>query len=313
MSLSATHPPDRKPENPVAILDAAPGRVGLRVRDLERARGFYVGTLGLTVASEAGKTITLRAGAAAHSGRELIVLTELPHLMPRPHRPVTTGLYHVALLLPERRDLARTIAHLARSGYPLAGMADHSVSESLYLADPDGNGLEIYADRPRDRWIMRGGRPVVTTDPLDVDDLLATAGAPAPWAGLPSDTAIGHVHFTVSDLAAADRFYGATLGLDKTIAIPALTGYAAGGYHHHVNANVWAGAGAPPDDRAVAGLDWWELVVGDADAQDAIRTRAIAAGARAERAGDALPLTDADGTRVVVRVRPAGPSAARRP
>ncbi len=146
----------------------------------------------------------------------------------------------------------------------------------------------------------------------NVDDLLATAGAPAPWGGLSSATVVGHVHFTVADLAAADRFYGATLGLDKTIALPSLVGYAAGGYHHHVNANIWAGRGAPADDPAVAGLDWWELVVADAAARDAIRTRAAADGTRTALDGDALPLADADGTRALVRPRTADPSASSR-
>jgi catechol 2,3-dioxygenase len=300
----------RDSSGPATILGAAPGRVGLRVRDLDRAVDFYAGMLGLAVASDAERTVTLRAGDATHAGRELIVLREDPRLASRPHRPTTTGLYHVALLVPDRRALAHSLTHLARTQYPLAGMADHSVSESLYLADPDGNGLEIYADRPRDRWIMRGGRPVVTTDPLDVDNLLATAGPPAPWTGLPSATVIGHVHFTVSDLAAADRFYGATLGLDQTIALPTLTGYAAGGYHHHVNANVWAGVGAPPDDPAVAGLDWWELVVADTISRDATRARAAAGGTRVELDGEALALADPDGTRVVVRILPADASAA---
>lgn len=250
------------------------GRVFLRVADAERALGFYCGLLGLRVVRADGDTVALAAHADGSAApRELVVLREVPGLRKRPRRPQTTGLYHVAFLLPSRRALGRALLGLRAAGYPLRGLSDHAVSESIYLDDPDGNGLELYADRPRSAWPMDGSCVRLTTEPMDTAGVLAAAGMPdAPWAGLPPATTIGHVHLTVADLERSVAFYRDAVGFGVTLRVPTLVGVAAGGYHHHLNLNTWAGTGAPPDGERTAGLDRWELVV-PAAAQEALARR----------------------------------------
>jgi catechol 2,3-dioxygenase len=237
------------------------GSVQLRVSDLERALAFYRGHLGLHVVHQSGDLVALGAG---EEGQQLIVLEQRQGISRRPSRPRTAGLYHVALLVPSRRDLGRTLIALSESGYRLRGMSDHAVSESLYLDDPDGNGLEIYADRPRELWPRIGDVVQMTVEPMDVEGVLAEAERdPAAWSGLPSGTVIGHVHLTVSRMEPAVEFYRDMIGFDVMMRIPSLTAVSAGGYHHHLNLNTWAGDGAAPDSESVAGLSYWELVVPD--------------------------------------------------
>jgi catechol 2,3-dioxygenase len=160
-------------------------------------------------------------------------------------------------------------------------MSDHAVSESLYLDDPDGNGLEIYADRARHLWPIRDGVVQMTVDPMDVEGVMAAGRErPEPWAGLPSETVVGHVHFTVSRLAPAVAFYRDVIGFDVMMRVPTLAAVSAGGYHHHLNLNTWAGEGAPADTDGVAGLSGWELEVPDENARRALIDRLTAAGAR---------------------------------
>jgi catechol 2,3-dioxygenase len=228
--------------------------VQLRVSDLERSLGFYRDLLGFTVVSDRGSSVGL---APSGSTSETLTLREVRGLKHRPRHPQTAGLYHVAWLVPSRPDLGRALDGLRRAVYPLTGAADHAVSESLYLDDPDGNGVEIYADRPRETWQWTNGRVHVTVDPLDLQSLLHDAH-PAPAAPahvLSRGTVIGHVHFVVPDLAAATQRYVKDVGLDITIEWPQLVGLSQGGYHHHVNLNNWAGPGARPDDPGTAGLD----------------------------------------------------------
>jgi catechol 2,3-dioxygenase len=273
--------------------DAHIGRVRLRVGDLGRALQLYRGVLGLEVADDQGATVTLAPRAGA-DGRELIVLEERPGISARPTRPRTTGLYHVALLVPSRRELGRALIGLSQAGYPLRGMSDHAVSESLYLDDPDGNGLEIYADRPRALWPVENGVVQMTIDPMDVDGVLAAGReSPARWTGLPAETVVGHVHLTVSRMDRAVAFYRDVIGFDVMMRIPSLTAVSAGGYHHHLNLNTWAGEGAPPDSDRVAGLSGWELrVPGDQDRR-ALIDRLAAAGALTESA-TGVAATDPD-------------------
>jgi catechol 2,3-dioxygenase len=259
--------------------DAHIGRVRLRVADLGRALAFYRDLLGLELERDDGGRVTL-APQSATGQRELIVLEERPGIGRRPVRPRTTGLYHVALLVPSRRELGRALLGLGEANYPLRGMADHAVSESLYLDDPDGNGLEIYADRPRAEWPIEDGVVQMTVDPMDVDGVIAAGReGPAGWSGLPGATVVGHVHLTVSRMDRALAFYRDVIGFDVMMKIPSLTAVSAGGYHHHLNLNTWAGEGAPPDSEQVAGLLGWELrVPGDQDRR-ALIGRLAAAGA----------------------------------
>jgi catechol 2,3-dioxygenase len=247
------------------------GRVRLRVANLERSLAFYRGLLGLSVSRDEGSTITLG---------DLLVLEEHPGIARRPARPVTTGLYHVALLVPSRRELGRSLLGLRQAGYPLRGMSDHAVSESLYLDDPDGNGIEIYADRPRSMWPVRDGMVQMTVDPMDVTGVIAAGREqPEPWVGLPSETVVGHVHFTVSALDPSVAFYRDVIGFDVMMSIPSLVAVSAGGYHHHLNLNTWAGEQAARDSDRVAGMSGWELRVPVEKARKALVERLSAAGA----------------------------------
>jgi catechol 2,3-dioxygenase len=267
------------------------GRVRLRVGDLERALAFYHGVLGLTVSRDEGSTLTLG---------DLLVLEEHPGIARRPARPVTTGLYHVALLVPDRRELGRSLLGLRQAGYPLRGMSDHAVSESLYLDDPDGNGLEIYADRPRSMWPVRDGVVQMTVDPMDVAGVIAAGRErPEPWAGLPPETVVGHLHFTVSRLEPAVSFYRDVIGFDVMMSIPSLVAVSAGGYHHHLNLNTWAGEQAPQDSDRVAGLLGWELRVPDGNARTELIERVTAAGALAQ-SSNGVEAADPDAVQVEI-------------
>jgi catechol 2,3-dioxygenase len=280
--------------------DTGIGRVRLRVGDLERALSFYRDVLGLSVASDEGQRVVLRSPSEEGNRRDLIVLEEKPGIGRRPARPATTGLYHVALLVPGRAELGRALLGLHQAQYPLRGMSDHAVSESLYLDDPDGNGLEIYADRPRSQWPVRDGVIQMTVDPMDVQGVIAAAGPVTdPWRGLPAGTVVGHVHFTVSDLERAVRFYRDVVGFDMMMRIPSLAAVSAGGYHHHLNLNTWAGEGAPGDSDQVAGLAGWELRVPDADARQSLIDRLAGAGALVDSSAGAAA-RDPDAIRLEV-------------
>jgi catechol 2,3-dioxygenase len=272
--------------------DTRIGRARLRVGDLERSLRFYRDGLGLRVRRDEGVEVTLAAGEQADGngstskGRELLVLEERPGIARRPRRPMTTGLYHVALLVPSRRALGRALIGLDQLGYPLRGMSDHAVSESLYLDDPDGNGLEIYADRPRRQWPVQDGVIQMTVDPMDVEGVVAAGRErPESWAGLPTETTVGHVHFTVSRLHPSVTFYRDVVGFDEMMRIPTLAAVSAGGYHHHVNLNIWAGEGAPNDSDRVAGLSGWELEISDENERQALVARVRKAGALAPSSG----------------------------
>ncbi len=233
------------------------------------------------------------------SGTPMVALREVPGArpMPRSGRP---GLYHYALLLPSAGDLGRFLLHLEALGEPWAA-ADHLFSQALYLIDPDGITVEVYADRPREQWIRRGPDLVGAVDPLDRGPLVAAAGA-IPWAGVPAATRMGHLHFYVGDLARAERFYVAALGFDVSTRIfPGALFVAAGGYHHHVGLNVWA-AGQPVAGPGDAGLDEWRLVLPDAASLAELVEHARAAGVEPDEDSSDLLATDAWGLRVRVVV-----------
>jgi catechol 2,3-dioxygenase len=230
------------------------GAVHLTVADLDRALRFYQEALGFQVRQRAGDTARLGTGGPD----DLLVLSERPGA--RPTRR-TTGLYHFAVLVPSRLELARSLRQLAQTRTPLQGFSDHLVSEAIYLADPDGNGIEIYRDRPREEWPRKNGRIQMATDPLDLDGILAELERETePWSGLHPETTIGHIHLHVADLGTAQAFYHGVLGFDL---IQRLAGSAdfvsAGGYHHHIGYNTWAGVGAPPPPPDAAGLRYFVI------------------------------------------------------
>lgn len=233
------------------------GGVRLQVADLERSLAFYRDLLGFREIVRAGGEA--RLGVPGH-GRPLVSLVERSGaLHVEPHSRL--GLFHFAILLPDRASLGSALVHLHDRGVPL-GMSDHLVSEALYLSDPDGLGIEIYRDRPRAEWSRHGTELAMATDPLDVRGLIAEPGVGA-WSAMPSGTTIGHMHLHVGDLAAAEAFYHGAIGFDVTVRrYPGALFLSAGGYHHHLGANTWA-RGAPPPRPDDAQLLYWELVLRD--------------------------------------------------
>jgi catechol 2,3-dioxygenase len=231
------------------------GRVRLQVADLERSIAFYENVLGLRTIRRDSDSASLGPHG---EDREIVHLRQLRSARPVPRRGLL-GLYHFAILLPDRAALGRFLAHLAELNQ-YAGMADHFVSEALYLTDPDGLGIEVYADRPRDAWRYDERQLFMTTDHLNVDDLIAAAKGER-WTGMPRGTVLGHVHLYVADIDQAEAFYHDALGFDKVVwSYPGALFMSAGGYHHHLGTNTWA-RGAPPATDADARLLEWEIVV----------------------------------------------------
>lgn len=233
------------------------GAVCLTVKDLERSIRFYQDQMGMSVLSrEDGK-------AALGAGPETIVrLVENQAAKPKP--PHTTGLYHFAVLLPSRLELAQELRRLAVTEAPIEGAADHGVSEAVYLHDPDGTGIEVYSDRPREAWTRNEqGMINMGTDPLDIDGLLDQLEGLSPaWPGMPVGTRMGHVHLQVANLPKAEIFYTGILGFKLMQRYGSAAAFlSAGGYHHHVGINTWAGAGAPPPPADSVGLRYYEVVL----------------------------------------------------
>jgi catechol 2,3-dioxygenase len=231
------------------------GRVRLQVADLDRSIGFYEKVLGLRVMDRSADAASLGPHG---EDREIVHLRQLSSARPVPRRGLL-GLYHFAILLPDRASLGRFIGHLGVIG-AYAGMSDHFVSEAVYLTDPDGLGIEVYADRSRDSWKYDERQLYMTTDHLNVDDLISAAGDER-WKGMPRGTVLGHVHLYVGDIDKAEAFYHQALGFDKVVwSYPGALFMSAGGYHHHLGTNTWA-RGAPPASDADARLLEWEIVV----------------------------------------------------
>jgi catechol 2,3-dioxygenase len=281
--------------------DTTVGPVDLAVADLGRAEQFYREVLGFKQLSREDSTLTLTADGEA----PLLILHEQPGARPKPRR--ATGLYHFAILTPTRRDLARSLRRLAEMQWPLSGASDHLVSEALYLDDPDGNGIEIYRDRPRAEWPRSGGRIQMATDPLDFDGVIGEMeGNDQPWDGLAPGTTIGHVHLHVADLRAAEAFYHGLLGFDI------ITNYggsalfvSAGGYHHHLGLNTWAGVGAPPPPPDAAGLRHFAIVLPNPAALEPVVARVRGRDIAIEQTDEGLLLRDPSQNGVLLTTRKA--------
>jgi catechol 2,3-dioxygenase len=232
------------------------GGVRVQVSDLGRSVDWYRDNLGLAVLHLSNREAGL--GAAGNNG-PLVALVERPDARPVPQRG-RTGLYHFAILLPDRPSLGRFLTHLSDRGLR-AGAADHLVSEALYLHDPDGLGIEVYVDRPRSAWERQGRELAMATLPLDAQDL-TRAAAGKPWTGMPAGTVLGHVHLHVGELEAAAAFYHAGLGLDAMVwSYPGALFLSAGGYHHHLGLNTWSGPGSTPPAEDEAQLLEWDIVL----------------------------------------------------
>ncbi|GAB4511518.1 MAG: VOC family protein [Anaerolineae bacterium] len=267
------------------------GTVYLRVANLDKQIAFYQKVIGLHVQREEGDTVYLGAG-----GDDLLALIHTPEGK-RIHGH--NGLYHFAILLPTRADLARTLRHFALTETPLQGLSDHLVSEAIYLADPEGNGIEVYADRPRTTW-YRNGQLQMDTIPINIADLMREQGEVGDGPHrLPAGTVIGHVHLHVSDLAAATNFYREVLGMDVLFHMPSASFLSYEGYHHHLGINTWAGRVSR--EANALGLDHFTLKLND-------EAQAASILARLANSPQAQQLTDTRwqvfGSEVDVLVRP---------
>ena len=260
--------------------DTAIGRVELIVRDLERSLDFYRSTIGLELLGRDGAEATLGADDVA-----ILVLRGDRAALERPRG--SAGLFHFAILVPSREELARSLIRLADHRWPLDGASDHLVSEALYLSDPDGIGIEIYRDRPRRDWPRDDGAVRMATIPLDLDSVLAEAGdRAARSAPLAPGTRIGHVHLNVADLDASERFWCELVGFEVTVrGYPGALFVSAGGYHHHLGLNTWNGPGAPAPPDGAIGLRRFAIEA-PSEAADRARERLLAADVAVED-GDA--------------------------
>jgi catechol 2,3-dioxygenase len=262
------------------------GGVHLTISDLGRSVRFYESYLGFRLHRCDDRTAWLGAG-----GPDLLVLSECESA---PRLRGTTGLYHFAVLVPSRVELARSLRRLIETDTVMQGFADHGVSEAMYLADPDGNGIEVYRDRPRAEWPYVAGRLQMGAEPLDLDDILGELRSREDsWSGLARDTTIGHVHLHVSRLADAETFYVSALGFDVTQRYgPSALFVSAGGYHHHIGLNTWAGVGAPPPPPGAIGLRHFTVRLPDHAALDRVTARIQAAGIEMEKTEGGLLVRD---------------------
>ena len=288
--------PTALPTAPAIHSATALGTVRLTVSDIASARAFYERAIGLSAADRDDGTVAL----GVRGERPLIELLGDSSAAALDRR--ATGLYHVAILMPSRRDLALALTRLADARWPLDGASDHLVSEALYLSDPEGNGIEIYRDRPRDQWPRDGGRLEMATLALDLNsviDELAAADAPQPLA--PAGTRIGHVHLQVADLGEAEAFYSGVLGFDVTVrGYPGALFVSAGGYHHHVGLNTWHSAGASAPAPGAVGLRSFEVRLPDDDELQTVLARVRAAGIAMHEHDDTVLIRDPSGNGVLL-------------
>lgn len=270
-------------------IDAATqvGALSLTVSDLARSIEFYRDDIGLALLSHSGSGAILGVG-----DRLLLELEEVAGAAPWPRGGSSyTGLYHLAILLPSRLDLGRWLRHWLDLGHPMPGQGDHLVSEALYLEDPDGHGIEMYRDRPRDQWEWTDGQVRMATDPVDVRGLLDEADkAGQPWNGLPDGSKLGHMHLQVGDIPQADAFYHGVLGFDVVVSMPTALFLSAGGYHHHIGMNVWHSKVAGPGPAGTVGLRSFTIVFATEEARREVVNRIEAAGLTNTRSanGDVL-------------------------
>ncbi|MGH7647609.1 MAG: VOC family protein [Gemmatimonadaceae bacterium] len=291
--------PDSFGEAPSGFRLPAATRVGpvrLEIGDLGRSLDYYTRVLGLRELDRRdGEAVLVAQGGEA----PLVTLVERAGAQPAPRRG-RLGLFHFAILLPDRPSLGRFVRHLAGIG-ARAGSADHLVSEALYLQDPDNLGIEVYADRPRETWRRAGRQLMMATDPIDAAGLVEAAG-PTPWTGMPLGTVMGHVHLHVGAIDAASAFYSEALGFDRTVwSYPGALFLSAGGYHHHLGTNTWAGPDARPAGEHDARLAEWSLDLPDARSVDAAAASLARAGFAAERDGSDAITRDPWGTQLRLR------------
>jgi len=269
------------------------GTVYLRVQNLNKMVDFYRDVIGLQVHDKTENEAHLGVGAD-----NLLVLTQVDGL---DHVRGVTDLFHFALLVPTRADLARWLMHFAQTGNALQGLSDHLVSEAIYLADPEGNGIEVYRDRERDAWFDSDGKMQMATIALDIDDLMRSLQDQASeWTGLPTGTVMGHIHLHVDNVPQARHFYNTALTFDTMFDVGSAIFLAHDGYHHHVGANIWGVRHVAPQN--VYGLDRYELRMGDDERLQNILAKLDAQGQHIRNEGELYHLTDSAQNHIVLRV-----------
>ena len=287
--MNATQAPTSAPTLPAAL---RVGAVELTVTDLERSIGFYESAIGLRLHDRGDGRAALGGG-----GEDLLVLVEDPQARSAGRH---AGLYHFALLHPSRLELARAAQRLAVTRTRISGASDHGISEAIYLPDPDGNGIELAADRGREHWgDLRDPTALGGPEPLDLAGLLELVGDGAPQPHVDARTIVGHVHLHVGDIDAALAFYRDVVGFEVMTLLPTAAFIAAGGYHHHLGLNVWRGTGVPPAPAGTVGLRHWTIVL-PGEAAAALRERMIAAGAEHEERRGGLLVRDPWGIALLV-------------
>lgn len=268
---------ERQQQEQTSTLDPATrvGRLGLTVTDLRRSVDFYTNLIGLHILEEGNGTALLGV-----PDEPMLELSERPGAQPWPRGGRSyTGLYHFAILVPSRTDLGRWLDHWLRQNMPLPGQGDHIVSEALYLEDPDGHGIEVYRDRPREEWEWQNGQVRMAADPVDIRGLLEEAQRSAdPFTSMPVGTSLGHIHLQVSDIDETARFYSENLGFDIVARMPSALFMSAGGYHHHIGANIWHSKGATPAPEDSVALQHYTIDFPDNASRDAAVQRLETAG-----------------------------------
>jgi catechol 2,3-dioxygenase len=278
------------------------GPLRLTVADLDGVAAFYERAIGLRRRGDADDGVVRLSAGGDPAAPPLVELVADASAPPRAQR--SSGLFHLALLVPDRRALAAALRRVVAGGRALTGASDHLVSEALYLSDPEGNGIELYRDRPREQWRRaESGELAMATLPLDLDDLLTEvadgADAPTGDTGMPAGTTLGHVHLQVADLGAAEAFYAGALGFDVMVrGYPGALFVAAGGYHHHLGLNTWSSAGGPPADPASRGLRDFAIRLPAAAEQDRVAARIADAGYAVHADGGDVVATDPFGIAV---------------
>jgi catechol 2,3-dioxygenase len=273
------------------------GAVRLNVGDLDAMARFYEKVCGLERIEETPNRV--RLGAGDRVSVELVSKPDAPRRPPR-----TSGLFHLAILVPDRFELARSIRRVLEGGWTFTGASDHLVSEAMYLDDPEGNGIEIYRDRPRDEWRRTAdGEIAMATLPLDVESIVEELKAnPDPTPCVHPDTHIGHVHLQVSDIPATEAFYSKLLGFDVMVrSYPGALFVSAGGYHHHLGLNTWAGVGVPPPPAGARGLDRFEVILQNDSELERLESRVEAGEADGRREAGGLLVADPSENRLLLR------------
>lgn len=263
--------------------------VHLNVMDLQRSLTFYKKIIGFQILEETNQKAILTADGKT----PLLTIEQSENATPK--QPRTTGLYHYALLLPSRADLAKLIRHFIKISYPLQGASDHLVSEALYLADPDGNGIEIYSDRPATNWKWNKDEVAMDTVPLDAQSILKEWDG-KPWQGLPAGTVMGHIHLHVAELVKTEQFYCDGLGFEvvNRYGNQALF-ISTGGYHHHIGLNTWNGIGAPAPSKQSVGLQSYLIELPTEEKRNTIIQRLEKLGAQIKEKNNIYTTQDPSG------------------